>query len=251
MTKAHAYLRVSGLDQVDGFGFDRQLAAIQAFAASRDIEILQVYREEGVTGKSELDGRPALQRLISDLLGNGVRLVLIERLDRLARSLIVQETIIQDLTRRGIEIISVAEPDVCKAGDDPTRILVRQILGAVFEFERKMIAGKLRSARECKKARSGSCEGNKPYGYMSGGRRQADIPNPAEFPTLKIMRDLKASGHNGEEIAEKLNALNLRGRSGKPWRSSVIRRILANPQYEINLRYSGGLERKAVEDALQ
>ena len=49
-TKAHAYLRVSGKGQVDGDGFPRQLKAIREYAAAHDIKIVNVYREEGVSG---------------------------------------------------------------------------------------------------------------------------------------------------------------------------------------------------------
>jgi DNA invertase Pin-like site-specific DNA recombinase len=51
----------------------------------------------------------------------------------------------------------VTEPDLCS--DDPTRTLMRQVLGAFFEYERSMIVSKLRSARQRMKARTGRCEG--------------------------------------------------------------------------------------------
>ena len=50
MVKVFAYLRVSGKGQVDGDGFPRQLAAIKAHAKANDMRIVQVFREEGVTG---------------------------------------------------------------------------------------------------------------------------------------------------------------------------------------------------------
>jgi DNA invertase Pin-like site-specific DNA recombinase len=226
MKQAFGYLRVSGVDQVSGFGFDRQQSAIDKFAAANDIQIIKFYREEGITGKSELDGRPSLQQLIVDLFSNGVQLVLIEKLDRLARALIVQETIIQDLTRRNIKIISVTEPDVCS--DDPTRTMIRQILGAFFEYERKMICSKLSAARQRKKIAMGAADGRKPYGYMSGGPKKPDIPNPAEFPKLQLIDDMYARGLQAEAIADHLNRMNILSRHGKAWRASVIRKILHN-----------------------
>jgi len=42
-----------------------------------------------------------------------------EKLDHLARDLMVQETIIRDLRQKVFEIVSVAEPDLCS--DDPSR----------------------------------------------------------------------------------------------------------------------------------
>jgi len=57
--RAFAYLRVSGRGQVDGDGFDRQLAAIRSYAAVQGIAIARVFREEGVSGTLEGMDRPA------------------------------------------------------------------------------------------------------------------------------------------------------------------------------------------------
>lgn len=214
--RAFAYLRVSGLGQVDGLGFDRQLTAIQRFAHEHDIEIVRVYREEGIPGKTELDGRPALRSLIVDLLSDGVKLVLVEKLDRLARALIVQETILQDLQRRGIEMISVAEPDACSS--DPTRTMIRQILGAFFEYERKMIVSKLADARSRIRLKNGKCEGRKAYG--------SHPKKPFEKDILRRMLSMAASGYTWTAIAHEFNAAGIPPRSGERWYPATVGRIL-------------------------
>ena len=136
MTKAFAYLRVSGKGQVEGDGFPRQLAAVKAYAKAHDIKLVQVFEEKGKSGTTELDNRPALLALFESLAANGVKLALIEKLDRLARDLMVQETIISDLRKRGFELISVAEPDLLQ--NDPTRILMRQILSGRLLSTRRL-----------------------------------------------------------------------------------------------------------------
>lgn len=229
MTSAYAYLRVSGLGQVDGDGFARQLLAIMTYAASHDIEIVRVYREEGVCGANELDGRPALQELIADLLSNGTRLVLVEKLDRLARALIVQETILQDLTRRGITLVSVSEPDLCT--NDPTRTMIRQILGAFFEYERKMIVAKTRAARERirKDGRNPGarlystdpvinrrCEGRKRFGHHA-----------PEMLIVETIQRLSNQGVSCLDIASTLNDEGIPTRQGKKWHSGTVSKILS------------------------
>jgi len=173
MTKAFAYLRVSGKGQVNGDGFPLQLKAIREYAKAHDIRIVKIYREEGVSGTKDMENRPALLEMMHALHSNGVKLILVEKLDRLARDLMIQETIIGDLRKYGFELVSVAEPDLCK--DDPTRKLMRQIFGAIAEYEKTMIVIKLSGARQRKKARTGRCEGRKPYGHYPGreGRRRA------------------------------------------------------------------------------
>src|SRR5438270_14067847 len=138
MKKAFGYVRVSSAGQSaeDRDGIPRQKEAIRKFAAANDIKIVQWF-EDSVSGKKDLDNRPALQGLLTALHGNGVKLVLVEKLDRLARDLMIQESILADLQRNGFQLVSAVEPDLCQ--DDPTRKLMRQILGAFSEYEATMI----------------------------------------------------------------------------------------------------------------
>lgn len=214
MTKAFAYLRVSGKGQVDGDGFARQLLAIKKYAAEHDTRIVNVFREKGVSGTKELMDRPALCEMMTALHGNGVKLVLVEKLDRLARDLMVQETIIGDLRKHGFDLISVAEPDLLK--DDPSRKLMRQIFGAIAEYEKAMIVLKLRGARQRMKAKTGRCEGAKPYGTL-----------PGEAAVIERMKELRAAGLGFDRIAAQLNTEGLKPRRGKQWWGLAVNKILS------------------------
>jgi DNA invertase Pin-like site-specific DNA recombinase len=213
VTKAFAYLRVSGKGQIDGDGFPRQLAAIKAYATSSQIKVVRVFREEGVSGTKELENRPALVELMTALHSNGVKLVLVEKLDRLARDLMVQETIIGDLRKNGFDLLSVSEPDLLQ--DDPSRKLMRQIFGAIAEYEKTMIVLKLRGSRMRAKVRDGRCEGRKPFGHYEG-----------ESVVVDRMKALKASGLSFDRIAATLNDEGVPSRTGKPWFGTVVNRIL-------------------------
>lgn len=212
--KAFGYLRVSGKGQLDGDGFPRQRAAIKAYAAAHGIRVVRWFEEQGISGSKDLENRPALQELMLALHSNGTRLVLIEKLDRLARDLMVQETIIGDLRKNGFEIISVAEPDLCS--DDPSRKLVRQVFGAIAEYERAMIVLKLRAARQRIRARQGRCEGRKPYGER-----------PGEQEVIARARELAKGGMNYSHIAHQLNAERRPTRAGGRWFPATVRRILS------------------------
>jgi DNA invertase Pin-like site-specific DNA recombinase len=89
-----------------GDGFARQREAIEAYAAAHGIELVHEYEERGVTGTKETMDRPGFIEMMTALMSNGVRTVLIERLDRLSRDLIVQETAIKDFQRQGLIIRS-------------------------------------------------------------------------------------------------------------------------------------------------
>lgn len=213
--KALAYLRVSGVNQIEGDGFARQQLAILRYGATHGLEISpdDIYREGGVSGTKELDDRPALQALYARLEAQPeVKTILIERLDRLARDLMVQETIIADLKKSGYTLISVAEPDLCV--DDPSRKLMRQIFGAIAEYDRAMIVLKLRGARERTKKKIGRCEGQKPYGFY-----------PEEYETADLIRSF-TEGTSAKFIAQHLNVTGRLNRSGKPWSPAVVAKII-------------------------
>ncbi len=213
MRKAYAYLRVSGKGQVDGDGFARQLSAIKAYAAAHDLKIVQVFREEGISGTVENMNRPAWSELMATLHSDGVRTILIEKLDRLARDLMVQEAAIADLRKNGFELISAAEPDLMAS--DPTRVLMRQLLGAVAQYDKSQIVLKLRGARMRKRAKDGRCEGRKPYGFY-----------PGEQVVIERMEALRISGMGFDKIAAQLNAETLPTRTRGRWHGVMVNRIL-------------------------
>jgi DNA invertase Pin-like site-specific DNA recombinase len=215
MKKAFAYLRVSGKSQVDGDGFPRQLEAVKGYAKANGIRIVKVYEEKGVSGTKEWEDRPAWMEMMSALLSNGVKTVIIEKLDRLARDLMVQETIIGDLRKRGLELVSVHEPDLLQ--DDPTRTLLRQMMGAIAQYEKTMLVLKLRGARNRVKAAGGHGEGNRPFGSNAG-----------ESQTLERMRALgKEFPRQWARIATQLDAEGRKPRSGEKWHPYAVSRILS------------------------
>jgi len=209
--KAFAYLRVSGKSQIEGDGFPRQEAAIRAYAKRQGITIAGWFKEQGVSGTKSVADRPAFVAMMEALHSDGVKLVLIENLSRLARDLMVQESIIEDLNRHGFQLVSVSEPDLCN--DDPSRTLIRRILGAFHEFEKQMVTIKLRGARVRAKAKRGRCEGRKPFGTL-----------PGEKEVLARIFELRDAGATA--IAEALNTEGHKTRSGKKWLQPTISKIL-------------------------
>lgn len=213
MTKAFGYIRVSGDSQIDGDGFPRQIAAIKAYAKQHDIRIVKVFREEGVTGTKETMDRPAWAEMMTALHGNGVKIIVIESLNRLARELMVQEATIAELRKHGFILVSVQEPDLMSS--DPARIAFRQMMGVFAQYDKSQIVLKLKAARMRKKAKEGRCEGRKPYGYYDG-----------EPEALARMKALRTSGMGFDRIAAQLNAEGIKPRLGERWHGLVINRIL-------------------------
>src|SRR5918993_871976 len=89
------------------------------------------------------------------------RVILLETASRFARDLAVQLAGHDLLKARGIELIPVDAPEHFQ-DETPTAIMVRQILGAVAQFEKASLVQKLRHALERMRAEAGRCEGRKP-----------------------------------------------------------------------------------------
>lgn len=212
MKTACAYLRVSGRGQIEGDGFVRQDQAIRQYAEAHGFHIVQVFREEGISGTKDLEGRPALLELLETVKETGGT-VIIEKLDRLARDLMVSESILADFQRKGITVVSVAEPDLCSS--EPTRILMRQMMSAFAQYEKSMIVLKLRGARQRTKARTGRCEGSKAFGT-----------SPEQRATIARILALREAGTAVDTIAAMLNEEGLASKSGGRWYGSSVRNVL-------------------------
>ncbi len=217
-TKAFAYLRVSTDGQTkDGKdGFPRQEQAIQDYAKAHNLEITDIFRD-GITGTS--DDRPALAEMLVSMEKNGheVRTVIIERLDRLARDLMIQEAIIRDFQKNSFQLISTTE-GTDLGSDDPSRKLIRQIFGAVSEFDKTMLVMKLKAARERKRKLTGKCQGRKGY--------HEELPD-----VIKYIRQLRRKPKyrkqlTYQQIADRLNDEGVITMDGRPWTLHRVNQVL-------------------------
>ena len=156
--KIYGYCRVSGKAQVLKSGLQRQEKSIRDYAKSNKMEVEKIYFENGVSGT--IENRPALTEMLLDLESGDIKTVVIEKIDRLARDLMIQESIIRDLRHDHYKLISVHE-GASLLSNDPSRKLIRQVLGAFSEYEKRMIVQKLRISRERMKKLTGKCEGRK------------------------------------------------------------------------------------------
>ncbi|PTM96493.1 DNA invertase Pin-like site-specific DNA recombinase [Mycoplana dimorpha] len=196
--KAVAYLRTSSSTNVgqDKDSERRQLEAIEAYAKTVGYEIIDSYYDAAISGADAVNERPGFSSMLERLLSNGVRTILVETASRFARDLIVQETGHEILKARGIDLIAVDSPDSFVA-DTPTATLIRQVLGAVSEFEKAMLVEKLRGARERKRRETGTkVGGRKNYSEIEGGPEMISLARKLHrYPVNGKRRSLNEVAH--------------------------------------------------------
>lgn len=173
-----------------------------------------------MNGSNGFDTREALLDAFNLIKANGL---VVYRLDRLARDLIVQETLL------GGEVFSTSAAEASYLRDDPddpSRKLIRQVLGAVAEYERSMIALRLRSGRKRKAKDGGYAYGAPPFGFrVEDGEL---VPDQGEQETLGRARELQRGGASIREIT-RLNEEGRRAKRGTRWHPTTMARVLRRP----------------------
>jgi DNA invertase Pin-like site-specific DNA recombinase len=156
LTKAVAYLRTSSAGNVgpDKDSDKRQRAAIDTYARAASVEIVGEYYDAAVSGADPVGERPGFAAMLEALLANGARTIVVESPDRFARDLMVQLAGHDMLKARGIVLIAASAPTHFTE-DTPTAVLVRQVLGAIAEFDKTTLVAKLAAARRRKREVTG------------------------------------------------------------------------------------------------
>lgn len=209
MTKAVAYFRISSQANVNGDSLERQRAAVTAYARAQGIEIVAEFEDLAVSGADPIDTRPGFADLLNRIEGNGVRMILVEDASRFARDLTVQLTGHAHLQAMGIELVPVNAPDAF-TDETPTAVMIRQILGAVAQFEKAQLVAKLRAARDRKRAETGRCGGTE----------------PAAPEVVRMAKRLSRRGLSLRKISAEMAAAGHLGPRGKPFSAEGVRLLI-------------------------
>jgi DNA invertase Pin-like site-specific DNA recombinase len=223
LTPAVAYCRTSSAANVgpDKDSLARQRGAVTAYAKAHGLEIVREFRDEAVSGADPIDRRPGFVEMLAYLHGDGARTILVENAGRFARDLAVQLTGHDLLKARGIELVPVDAPDHF-ADDTPTARMVRQILGAVAEFEKASLVLKLRGARDRRSAALGRrIEGRKGY--------RATAPELVREAKRLARKNPKTGEKRSlRRIAEELAGSGFLNGKGRPFAAAQVARLVGS-----------------------
>lgn len=205
------YCRVSGDGQHgnDQDGIPRQHRVIESWAKKNKLQISQWIEDLGVSGTLAFADRPELSKLLANLKPAGIFVV--EKADRLARDLIEGELIIRHLSKAGWQVISAETGEDLGNSESPTAILMRQLTGAIAEFDRRNIVARLRVSRERKRKESGKCEGRKAFSDQN-----------ALNQIKRLIRKKCGVKPSLQWVANQLNAKGVKSASGKIWTTGMV-----------------------------
>lgn len=248
-SQAAVYVRVSSEAQAERQTIVAQTDFALKYCDLNNIEITEIYKDDGVTGTLPLQDRPAGLQLLKDAKAKKFSLLLIFKLDRLGRSTRVILNAVHDLDSLGVLVRSMTEPFDTS---NPSGKFLLTILAGVADLERsnilqRMDMGAIRAAKEGK-----WLGGIVPYGYIKGEDGFLQVNNEpipgfslSEPDVVRMIFDMCANhGATSIQIADHLNALGIppawvahnlggkrRNNTRGTWGSSRILRILRSSTY--------------------
>jgi DNA invertase Pin-like site-specific DNA recombinase len=221
--EAVGYMRTSSATNA-GDGKDseaRHRNAIEGYAIGSGAVIVDWFYDAAVSGADPIEARPGFAALLARIAGNGVRTVIVETADRFARDLMVQEVGYAMLRSLGVTLIAADSPSSF-LDDSPTSNLVRQILGAVSEFDKAMVVAKLKGARDRIRRAQGKCEGRKAYAQREGGQELVALAR-------QLRGNIDGPSQSLRKIAADLAERGCVTPSGRPYSASAIASMLGDP----------------------
>jgi len=228
MIPVFAYLRVSGRGQLDGDGMDRQKDTIERYCKLKGFKVIRWFKDGAVSGEVEASCRPQFAEMLLIAGDATAKIIIVERADRMARTLAVSELACEEARKSGLTIYEAASDTDLTNSDDPTRVMIRQILGVLAEWNKNVMVKRLRDARN----RTGRHGGRKPF-----GRR-----NDVEIETLCLIMGFRdTSGMSFKAIADKLEEM----RRPKPQKHALFWN--ASSVYFI---YTTEVERRQLEERM-
>jgi len=208
-TRCLVYIRVSTDEQ--HLGPEAQAEACRVYAERLGMTVVETFRDIGVSGAAPLHECPGLQSAVDSLEAYDAGVLLVAKRDRLARDVMKVGMVTQRVESAGATVISA---DGIPESNEPTAVLMRQIIDAFSQFERSLIISRTKGALAAKKAK-GEVAGNIPLGFVRDGNKLVvDEAGRAQHREVKArVQALLAEGKTYQNVvdifaAEKVAYLN-------------------------------------------
>jgi site-specific DNA recombinase len=226
--KAVGYIRVSTNEQAnEGVSLDAQRAKIEAYAAFRGLDLIDIVIDAGVSASKPLADRVGGGKLLGLIESGAAGAVVAAKLDRLFRNaadcLVVTRT--WDKANVSLHLLDM--------GMDTTSPLGRAFLtmaAAFGELELNLIRERTKTGLAQVKAAGGRI-GREGFGWTRGealdveGRRVCEAV-AAELAAIDRILGLRSGGATLQQIADTLNVEAVPTKRGGHWYAGTVRTVL-------------------------
>ncbi|MFA7013729.1 MAG: recombinase family protein [Desulfobacterales bacterium] len=236
-----------GLD-MEFNSLDAQRLAAENYVASQSangwICLPERYDDGGFSG-GNLE-RPALKKLLDDAANGLVDIIVIYKLDRLSRSICDFAELSKKFDEWGVSFVSVTQE--INTSTSSGRMMLN-ILMTFAQYEREIIAERIRDKMSASRKRGQWVGGSIPFGYFVKDRHL--LPDEKSSEYIRLMFETFVEKKSARDVAHLLNIRGIKTRQGKEWTASHIYRILNNRTYIGEVAYKGGVypgEHEALVD---
>lgn len=240
--KVAIYARVSTTEQAEeGYSIDEQLRVTREWSEYQGYEVFKEYVDRGISGKT-IQARPALKQLLNDAKQKQFDIVLVWKMNRLARNILDLLKIVNIFEQKEIAFRSYTEK---YETETPTGKLQFHMMAAIAEFERANIAENVKMGMIAR-AREGSWNGGQVLGYdnveipsnSKKGKSTQLVVNEKEAQTVRRIFQLYIEGNGYKSIANTINKEGHRTKKNNYFSITAIKTILTNPIYVGYIRYN-------------
>lgn len=241
MKRAAIYVRVSTEEQAEhGYSIDAQLETLRTYCRMYEMTVFKEYADRGVSGKS-IEKRFELQQMIRDAKAGMFDLVLVWKINRLARNTIDLLQIVEELRKYNVEFRSFSENFDTSS---PIKFAL-SMMGSVGELERNTIVENVKMGLK-HRAKTGKHNGKVPLGYTildlgsAGAHKRKTVIEvvPEEAAVVKRIFEMFSTGHGYRSIANQLNHDGYKTKMNRPFSICSVKDILDNPFYVGQIRYN-------------
>lgn len=223
--KAVIYVRVSSKKQAEeGYSIEAQKTNCNAYSTIKGYDMVKMFIDDGVSAATHLWSRPAGQLMHKYIRDHDIKHIIVIKMDRLFRD-------VQDLLST-IDELRVMEVDLHLLEYNGTTLdtssamgrFFLTVIGGIAELERAQISERTKAAMDHMKSQCKVFTGS-----MYGWDRKGDdmVPNWDEQSIIDYMRDMFYGwGLSGYHIAEVLEYIEVTGKLGGKWRSSMVIRTM-------------------------
>ena len=230
MKKAVAYGRYS-TDMQREESIDAQFRAIRDYCQRNEIELINTYADEGISGTT--DNRPQFQQMIKDAELGAFDYVIVHKLDRFSRSKYDSAIYKRKLKLLNIQLLSVLE----NLDGSPESLILESVLEGMSEYysrnlSREVKKGMRENALKCK-----FNGGTPPLGYDVDENKNYVI-NAHEAEAIKLIFDMFTKNYSYSQMMMRLNNLGYKTKRGREFTRNSFYEILNNERYVGTYFYS-------------
>ncbi len=225
MEKALAYIRVSSDEQAkEGVSLDAQEQRVRAYAEMRGLDLVGIYREEGVSAGVPLSKRPEGSRLVAGLGQKKATHVIAVKLDRLFRNTAdaLNTTSAWDKSKFALHVLDMGGSAIDTSSAIGKMFLT--MIAGFAEMEKNLAGERTKAALGHQKASGNVYSRVTPFGFDRQGDKLEE--NPSEMATVSRMQLMRESGLSLQQIADALNQTGAQSKLGGTWYPVTVQKVL-------------------------